>query len=255
MLLGTLMLVLIFSTAPVHAQMQQWTDENGVVHFGNPPRQPTNLESIATLPGEHQITEAGLRKAGIITSVQFQQLFPTWPAVYIGPEFHVLTAEEKSEALWVVLREAKAYMPKLYPQFLAGKVIDALIIWEGKELIGSYRVADGYKPTDATKSATTLRRGAKADTKNFQIIDWRWDRGRDGLILINGELKNNGTVGADVELQLIVRDADNKLIASSTFFTAVKNIPPGTTWPIKTTLRTNGPFTKVELKIIDTRIW
>lgn len=143
--LGVVVLILTTVMLPVIAltQVKSWTDDQGVTHFGNNPRPKSELEKIATLPGEQQITIEGLKKADIVKTVQFQQLFPTWPAVYIGLRFYRLSDQEKSEALWAVLREARISLPKVYAQ-LEGKTIDRLTVWDGGKIIGTYTIAAGY---------------------------------------------------------------------------------------------------------------
>jgi hypothetical protein len=140
----TTLLALIFlvaSTTPVFAQMKQWTDEKGVTHFSNEPRQPTELEELAKPPGEQQVSVDGLLAAKIVRRAGPQLWFSVRIiSVSIGPVFDKLSNESKNDALWTVLR----YYQKSEG---ANSITSRVVVYDAKDknVIGSYSVGDGFR--------------------------------------------------------------------------------------------------------------
>lgn len=86
---------------------------------------------------------------------------------------------------------------------------------------------------------------------DIEIIDWYTERNSIGTIWIYGELRNNCTHPTNVNLQILVRDENKKLIDSKDFWVAgSNNIPPGETWPIKTTITRKPNAKKFNIRII-----
>lgn len=90
---------------------------------------------------------------------------------------------------------------------------------------------------------------------DFEIVSYtmEWE---GSWLMLYGEIKNNATVDAGVELQLLVRDADGKVIDSKQFWPAsISNIAPGASYGLKTyaTQKTNGA--SLELTILNAKQW
>jgi hypothetical protein len=93
-------------------------------------------------------------------------------------------------------------------------------------------------------------------TTNFEIINWRVVRGEYGTVTVVGEVRNNGSIAAGVQLQAIMRADNGDVVGSDDFWPAsISNIPPGGTWPISTYLSPQGKFSKVELRVIGVNVW
>ena len=77
-----------------------------------------------------------------------------------------------------------------------------------------------------------------------------------GAPRVVGEVRNNSSVAAGVQLQIIVRDASGDVIGSEDFWPAsVSNIPPGGTWPVGFHLPMSTGYSKVELRTIGATVW
>ena len=91
---------------------------------------------------------------------------------------------------------------------------------------------------------------------DFEILNWRIVSREYGSPEVVGEVRNNGTLPAGVQLQAIARAANGDVVGSDDFWPAsISNIPPGRTWPISFPLSSEGKFSKVELRVIGVCDW
>jgi hypothetical protein len=90
---------------------------------------------------------------------------------------------------------------------------------------------------------------------DFQIVSYRTVREFDSL-KVKGEVKNNGTVPAGVQLQAVARDEKGNAIDTTKFWpNSVSNIPPGGTVGVSSTV-SHGPFAKtIDLQVVAVRVW
>lgn len=73
---------------------------------------------------------------------------------------------------------------------------------------------------------------------------------------INGELKNAGTGALGVQLQAVARDGAGRIVDSKEFWPAsTSNIPAGASWPIAYTVSDKPDIAKVELRVINVKVW
>lgn len=114
-----------------------------------------------------------------------------------------------------------------------------------------YQVNSTHPATKKTHQESAL------SISNIEIVDFRFEtREYDNTLDIIGELKNNNKIGVGVELQAIVCDDNGSIVNSTTFWPAsIKNIPAGTSWPIKFHIDGKGRGKNGALKVIDVKVW
>jgi predicted RNA-binding Zn-ribbon protein involved in translation (DUF1610 family) len=136
---GMLIIALLVS-GPVAAQMKSWTDEDGVMHYGNAPRPETDLDKIAKQKGEQVVSVEGLQKAGVIGSVGINRFYDGWLDALVGAKFYTLSERDQGEALWTILRFYKPYRPLKSP-------VTAVFAWDGQKLVAKY-ISGAFGRTD-----------------------------------------------------------------------------------------------------------
>lgn len=151
-LISLIVFVIVLAAGTVDAQIRQWTDDRGVVHFVNDPRPPTYLESIAILPGDHRVTIDALLAVDIVRRIEYRSWFglPV-SAVAVGPTFYALTGADQSEALWTIVHFYARQNP-LKPAISSFLVYDA----SSDILLGSYDARRGFMPA-AMQAGALLR--------------------------------------------------------------------------------------------------
>jgi hypothetical protein len=109
-------------------------------------------------------------------------------------------------------------------------------------------------PVSTASSTNPAPRGPSAS--DFEILNWKVIRSEYGTPRVVGEVRNNGSAAAGVELQIIVRDARGDVMGSEDFWPAsVDNIPPSGTWPVSYHLPVSSGYSKVELRVIGASVW
>ena len=96
----------------------------------------------------------------------------------------------------------------------------------------------------------------KPQYSDFKIVSYKgvWREYR-GLVII-GEIKNEGSIAAGVQIEVIARDKDGVLVDSQTFWpNSIRNILPGGTCGIDFTITEDKRTKTIEAKIIEVRIW
>lgn len=85
---------------------------------------------------------------------------------------------------------------------------------------------------------------------DFEILScnshWSWI----DMLHVAGEVRNNGTVGAIAEIELIARDANGTLVDTATIWPATKNILPGETRAFKYPLTQDKRAVAVSARIM-----
>ena len=99
----------------------------------------------------------------------------------------------------------------------------------------------------------------KPQTSDFAILDsyWKPVPGIPTSIWVMGEVKNNGSIAAGVELEATAYDKDGRVLDSSSFWPAsIRNIAAGDTCPIKFGLTANSSnVSRVRLRVVSARVW
>ena len=102
-------------------------------------------------------------------------------------------------------------------------------------------------------SATRLNKPSLSD---FRILSLKgvWKEYR-GFVAI-GEIKNEGSIAAGVEVEIIARDKNGVLIGSEQFWpNSIYNIPPGETRGIDYKITEDRNAITIEGKVIKVQIW
>jgi len=120
--------------------------------------------------------------------------------------------------------------------------------------------ADGDGPVKDTQGdlATPARDSANlSDPRNvpFRVLDIR--SSFDGAyISVVGEIENKGTQAMGVELEVVVRDSQGRVLDSDTFWPAsVSNIPPGTRRSFKKSMERRPDAQRVDVSIVRGMVW
>lgn len=123
-------------------------------------------------------------------------------------------------------------------------------------VVGKYTPENNKPSTISEKPTSRLERSERRPLPHFKILEWHTEKRLLETTYVIGEVKNTGSIDAGVELQAIVRDKDGKIIDSCSFWPAsIKNIPAGTTWPIKYGVTDKSNIGKISLKVIDAKRW
>lgn len=90
---------------------------------------------------------------------------------------------------------------------------------------------------------------------NIEIIDWSLEQ-RTTSVYIVGEIRNNNTQAVGVQLQAVLRDKDGNVVDSTDWWPAsTRNIPAGTSQPIKFPVSRQGNVENASLQVIAVKVW
>jgi hypothetical protein len=90
---------------------------------------------------------------------------------------------------------------------------------------------------------------------NFKIVsfDGKWE---NGYLKVITEIRNTGPVAAGVEIQVIARDANGRMVAAQTFWPRLlSNIAPGTSIGVERSITKDRAATKIGVTIVGARVW
>ncbi len=105
-----------------------------------------------------------------------------------------------------------------------------------------------------TQPKRTITRKA-ISAADFEILSFRGEW-QDGRLRVIGEIRNNGNIAAGVEVEAIARNSNGTLIESTKFWpNSISNIPPGSTTGISYTITEDRRASRVELKIVQAKVW
>jgi hypothetical protein len=123
--------------------------------------------------------------------------------------------------------------------------------------------ASGGGSGPATPPIATERPAAGSPTPlpaarppNFEVLEWSIVPGSDGgKPRVVGEVRNNGGVPMGVELRVVVRDAQGRIVRVDDFWPAsARNVAPGETYAFSTFLE-SSPGDAAEIRIIRETTW
>jgi hypothetical protein len=134
--------------------------------------------------------------------------------------------------------------------FLLAGVICLLGLWQGctnSNETGSMNTSGSKKTRDASG----------ASISDIQIIGYHIERKSKKEWMITGEIKNNSKIAIGVELKYTCYDEKGWPVAGGTWWDPKpgKNVPAGSTWPIKNVFPHEGNIKKMTLGINTVRIW
>jgi hypothetical protein len=134
--------------------------------------------------------------------------------------------------------------------FLLAGVICLLGLWQGctnSNETGSMNTSGSKKTRDASG----------ASISDIQIIGYHIERKSNKEWMITGEIKNNSKIAIGVELKYTCYDEKGWPVAGGTWWDPKpgKNVPAGSTWPIKNVFPHEGNIKKMTLGINTVRIW
>jgi hypothetical protein len=103
-----------------------------------------------------------------------------------------------------------------------------------------------------------LLQDSKPSVSNIQILEYRLksEGSRQQFVSVIGELKNNNRMATGVQLLVIARDNQGRVIDNAMIWPAsITNIPAGATWPIQYMFSDGENITTVEIRVMDVKIW
>jgi hypothetical protein len=90
---------------------------------------------------------------------------------------------------------------------------------------------------------------------DFQIVHYQAVR-MYGSLSVTGEIKNGGRIAAGVELEAVARDANGNAVDTVRFWpNSQKNVAPGNTVKISTSVSQNSLAKTIDLTVAGVRIW
>lgn len=134
--------------------------------------------------------------------------------------------------------------------FLLAAIICLLGLWQGctnSTETGSTNTSGSRKTRDASGVSIS----------DIQIIGYHLERKSYAEWMITGEIRNNGNIAIGVELKYTCYDEEGWPVAGGTWWDPKpgKNIPAGSTWPIKNIFSHEGNIKKMTLGINSVRVW
>ncbi|HUK42334.1 MAG TPA: DUF4124 domain-containing protein [Candidatus Acidoferrales bacterium] len=163
-------------SAPAFAQIKEWTDENGVVHYENkpPPLPPASAKIIPRADGK-TTTPIDRRHIGISLGDDAATIKASWKASSFGAD------KEGGEALFFPTESLPASVTKLTALAIDGRIALIEITYSNTALGGWEKAVD-----DTAK---------KYGDPKKEIGRVSWNDGRTGLILKNGYKSIIATIG------------------------------------------------------------
>ncbi len=126
-----------------------------------------------------------------------------------------------------------------------------------KEQFGSECLGGSSTTSTPFPSATSTRGSVQIENAlgfSFLSVDKRetdW-----GDIEIYGEIKNNNSIGMDVKIEIILRDANGRLIDSADFLVGnLSNIRAGGSRAFSQVFDANSNFASIDIRVIDSMEW
>ncbi|MCP4969162.1 MAG: hypothetical protein GY932_01045 [Arcobacter sp.] len=102
---------------------------------------------------------------------------------------------------------------------------------------------------DKSKNENTL------STSDFEIVSYRGEW-KYGNLKVIGEIKNNGSIAAGAEVEVIARDENGVLIDSKSFWpSSITNMPSQSTTGISYTITNDQRAKSISIKVIDVKVW
>ena len=134
--------------------------------------------------------------------------------------------------------------------FLVAGVICLLGLWQGCTNSNE----TGSMNTSGSKNA---RDASGVSISDIQIIEYHLEHRSDKEWMITGEIKNNSNIAIGVELEYVCYDETGWPVTGGTWWDPEpgKNIPAGSTWPIRNMFPHEGKIKKMTLRIKSVRVW
>ena len=134
--------------------------------------------------------------------------------------------------------------------FLLAGVICFLGLWQGctnSNETGSMNTPESKNTRDASGVSIS----------DIQIIEYHLEHKSNTEWMISGEIKNKSNIAIGVELKYTCYDEKGWPVCGGTWWDPKpsKNIPAGSTWPIKNIFRHEGNIKKMTLGINSVRVW
>ena len=96
---------------------------------------------------------------------------------------------------------------------------------------------------------------ADPQPSDFEIVSFRAEW-RYGTLRAIGEIRNNGSEPAGLQVEVIALDVNGILIDSAKFWpNSVENIPPGSSCGIEHPITQDTRAQKLEIRIISVKVW
>ena len=88
-------------------------------------------------------------------------------------------------------------------------------------------------------------------------MEYHLEHRSDKEWMITGEIKNNSNIAIGVELEYVCYDETGWPVTGGTWWDPEpgKNIPAGSTWPIRNMFPHEGKIKKMTLRIKSVRVW
>ena len=108
-----------------------------------------------------------------------------------------------------------------------------------------------------TSGSKNTRDASGVSVSNIQIIEYHLEHRSYKEWVITGKIKNNSSIAMGVELEYVCYDETGWPVSGGTWWDPEpgKNVPAGSTWPIKNIFSHEGAIKKMTLGIKSVRVW
>ena len=108
-----------------------------------------------------------------------------------------------------------------------------------------------------TSGSKNTRDASGVSVSDIQIIEYHLEHRSYKEWVITGKIKNNSSIAMGVELEYVCYDETGWPVSGGTWWDPEpgKNVPAGSTWPIKNIFSHEGAIKKMTLGIKSVRVW